>query len=97
MFIVTNATANGNYIPSVFTNREDALNWMYECTADNLRSCSISIPEELEEDDKATCEWCAINIKNMDIEVTDNETRIYYSDDSFNIMEIFEVELEVKV
>ena len=97
MFIVTNATPVGNYTPSVFTNFEDAQSWMYECTASNLRTCCNNIPKDLEEDDKATCEWCAMNIESMDIEVMDDETSIYYSDDSFNIMEIFEVELEVKV
>lgn len=95
MFIVTNATPNGNYTPSVFAKREDAENWMYECTADNLRTLIDNIPNELEEDDKATCEWCMLNVEDVDIEITDNRTQIYYSDDSFNIMEIFEVKLEV--
>ena len=97
MFIVTNATPTGNYTPSVFTNFEDAQYWMYQCTADNLRNCGISYPEELEEDDKAICEWFTMNIESIDVEVTDKAAHIYYSDDSFNIMEIFEVILEVKI
>lgn len=92
MYIVTNATPEGNYRPSIFSNLQDARDWMYSCTANNLKlSCHLeNIPQNLNY--KKICEWCEKN-QTIDCEIYDDETRIYYSDDTFNIMQIFEVEV----
>lgn len=92
MYIVTNATSEGNYKPSTFSNLQDARNWMYSCTAQNLKLCCHLENMSQKLNNKELCEWCEEN-KIIDCEIYDDETRIYYSDDTFNIMQIFEVEV----
>ena len=86
MFIVTNCTPIGNYKPSVFETLEAATDWVYECTAENIKSY---IGHDLEGmNNKQVCLW---GESNLNVKISIGRTEIYYYDDSYNIMEIFEV------
>ena len=103
-YIVTNTTQIGNYTPSVFTKKENAVQWLKELAADNIKS---AYEDELKEgfedlygsDDldfegsiEAILEFADENLDN--VEIYTNEIDIYYADDSFNIIQLFEVETE---
>ena len=90
MFIVTNCAPGGNYTPSVFKTFEEAEEWMLECTANNIKESNIPIYFS-NMNNKEVCQWAVKNIPD-DFKITKDKTELYYSDESYNIMQIFEVE-----
>lgn len=87
MFIVTNCTPKGNYTPSIFKTIKEAYDWMLECTANNIKQSTDHEFYGLSNND--VCRW---GCKHMDVKIAIGRTEIYYGDDSYNIMEIFEIE-----
>lgn len=99
-YIVTNCTPGGNYTPSIFTNKEDAVKWMKECAADNIEAafnCELEeeFGEEIYEDDfdddgniERILEYAE---ENLDVKIFEDQIEIYYADDSYNILQLFEV------
>lgn len=86
MFIVTNCTPTGNYKPSLFNDLESAIDWLYKCTANNIKSF---IAHDLNDmNDLEVCLWGEVN---LDVKIGISRTEINYGGDSYNIMEIFEV------
>ena len=48
MFIVTNTTSDGEYTPSVFTDKEKAYDWFYSLIVNNLIDAKgDKIPEDI--------------------------------------------------
>lgn len=86
MFIVTNCTPTGNYKPSIFNDLESATNWMHECTANNIKAVTDHCLKNMS--NKDICLWSE---SYMNAKISIGRTEIYYDDDSYNIMEIFEV------
>lgn len=91
MYIVTNCTPQGNYTPVVTETLEEAKAWMVECTAGNIRAAYGNGRTDLfTMTDEEVLAWAE---ENADCNIYDEQTEIYYGDDAFNIMEIFEVEV----
>lgn len=105
MYIVTNATVEGNYTPSIFKSFNEAQKWMIECAASNiLRAFSKELDnviysdvKDLErrtkdkyEEARNILSFAALNIDGVKIQK--DKIVIDYSDGNFNILELFEVE-----
>lgn len=98
-YIVTNCTPTGNYTPSIFENKEDAVQWMKECSAENIKAAFDSdleeeFGEEIYNEDfdvdgniERILEYAK---ENLDVEISENKIEIYYADDSYNILQLFE-------
>ena len=86
MFIVTNCTPTGNYTPNVFKEMKDAIDWIYECTANNIKACT-----DKDLSNMTNIEVCHAAEYFMDCKISLYRTELYYSDDTYNIMELFEV------
>lgn len=99
MYIVTNSTPEGNYTPSTFTNKDDAIKWMKECSAYNIKAAfDYELEEEFGEeiynedfDIDGNIEHILEYAKeNLDVEISEDKIEIYYADDSYNILQLFE-------
>lgn len=85
MFIITNCTPEGNYTPTVVKTKIEAINWMTSCTKNNIIASSDKFNEPVSINE--VFEWAK---NNMDFKISDEESKLYYSDGSYNIMQIFE-------
>ena len=85
MFIITNCTQYGNYTPSVVETKEEAVEWMRECTKNNILAANDDIDENLSDD-----EIFKYAEDNMNFKIYENESKLYYPDGNYNIMQIFE-------
>ena len=98
IYVVTNTTPIGSYTPSVFTKKENAVQWRKECAADNIYSAyEDELKEgfddlEFERSTEAILEFADRELD--EVEIHSNEIDIYYADDSYNILQLFEVETE---
>lgn len=90
MIIVTNATPTGNYTPSVFLDKNNAENWIKECTANNIRGYKTKETEGMDDDE--VIEWSKKHFSKYCFVFCENKSYIEYSDGSYNLMELFEVE-----
>lgn len=99
IYIITNTTQIGNYTPSVFTKKENAVQWLKELAVENIKSAyEDELKEGFGEDDfdvngniERILEYAS---ENLDVEISDSKIEIYYADDSYNILQLFEVETE---
>jgi hypothetical protein len=101
-YIVTNTTPEGNYMPSVFTKATEAAKWFKELAVENIKAAyenelkegfmDLYGDDNLEFDESADCILKYAN-ENFDVKISNNKIEIYYADDSFNIIQLFEVEI----
>lgn len=104
IYIVTNTTPTGNYTPSIFTKATKAYKWMKELAVENIKAAyEDELKEEFEDlygsddlefegSEEAILEFADENLD--DVKIYTDEIDIYYGDDSFNIIQLFEVETE---
>ena len=96
MFIITNTCSNGEYTPSKANTLEEAKEWLKRCTVDNLISWQSDKIEEYwgkeidEITDDEIIEWAKEELE--DFIFNENESRIYYNDNSYNIMKIYDLD-----
>ena len=106
LYVVTNMTSESNYTPSVFIDRQKAMDWMVEGTVNNLIGVSnvdIDDNDLYEKTPREILDYVQNLKREQDIGciVTINldgrnpETYVEYPDDSFNYMQLFEYEVEV--
>ena len=102
MFIITNTTATGEYTPSKADTFEEAKDFMLETTIENYAAGNADFSDFADETETEECssyaelkekglvdkflEWAE---ENGDLTYTDKSTAVYYSDDSFNKMTIY--------
>ena len=87
MYIVTNCTPTGNYTPSIFVHKKDAVDWIHECTAGNIKA----IVNDKDFSNMSNLEICEWGRDHLNVELSELRTAVHYVDYSYNIMEIFEV------
>lgn len=97
MFVITNTTPEGEYSPSTAKTIEEAREWMYECTSENILAYTVGhimneeeYSELKKKSNKEICEW-AKEKSDLDFEMSEMSTKLYYGDDSYNIMEIHDI------
>lgn len=106
MYIITNKTPDGEYTPSVTNNKEEAINWLRECSINNYVAAfgpfefhglvlKDNVYEELVKEGLVE-EF--IDFINKDLGKTescssiDNESSlILYTDETYNNMTIYEI------
>lgn len=91
LYIITNRTEDIEYTPTVVKTKKDAIEWLYECTAANIKSCyhKKNIPWE-EMSNKEIIIWGQENI--LGCEISENKSYIPYSCESWQEMNIYEIE-----
>ena len=90
MFIITNTTMGGEYTPSKANTFEEAKAWLFECTANNIPAWQEGEHEELSDmSDVEILEWAS---ENLDVKFNDWGSEIWYDDDSYNIMNIYDLD-----
>lgn len=90
LYIVTNAISGGEYTPTLCSSFDEAKDWLIECTANNIRSWmggKYKILFNMSNID--VIEWGEKNLP--DFEFSEKGSKIYYGDDDYNIMNIYEV------
>ena len=91
MYIITNTTMGGEYTPSKAKTLEEAQKWLYECTANNIRAWKDAcFPELKNMSDKDVIVWAEKNLNNF--KFNNNSSEIYYDNDSYNIMNIYNLD-----
>ena len=95
MYIITNTCLNGEYTPSKANTLEEAQAWLVECTADNIRAWKESKYKELADmTDEEVIEWAEDKAEDglIDFCFSKYGSEIYYGDDSYNIMNIYNLD-----
>lgn len=122
MFIVTNCTPEGNYTPSVFKNKDEAMQYKFALAVINAQKSSLGdnfeeeygeeygvkletlcerledeidkpeIAYELSADELDTLSNFIKFLKENGCNFTDKGAYINYSDDSYNYIEVFDVQ-----
>ena len=95
MFIITNTTCGGEYTPSKAETFEEAKAWLFECTARNICAWKASdYPELNDMSDEEVLKWAEEQSEEGEIDFcfSDNSSEIYYDDDSYNIMNIYDLD-----
>ena len=91
MYIITNTCLNGEYTPSKAETLKEARAWLFECTANNIRVWKgDEYPELYNMSDEEVLEWAEENLS--DFSYNDDSSEIYYDDDSYNIMNIYDLD-----
>lgn len=105
MYIITNTTPTGEYTPSKAETFEEAQDFMYETTINNFIASGatfLSFSEWTDTDEcssytelkekglvKQFLDWMT---ESSDNEYTEISTAVYYNDDSFNKMHIYNLD-----
>lgn len=91
LYIITNRTESIEYTPTVVKTKKEAIEWLYECTAANIKSCyhEKNIPWE-KMSNKEIIIWGQENISEF--EISENKSYLPYSDESWQEMNIYEIE-----
>ena len=84
MYIITNSYEGGEYTPSYANSYEEALAWMKECTAGNIRDANDQC-ENMSDDE--VVEWA--NANSPAFEFDDVHSYIEYSWGSYQLMNIY--------
>ena len=95
MFIITNTTNGGEYTPSKANTLEEARAWLFECTANNIRAWKgCEYPELDNMTDEKVIDWGKEKAKEgeIDFSFSKDSSEIYYDDDSYNIMNIYDLD-----
>ncbi len=95
MYIITNTCLNGEYTPSKAETLEEARAWLFECTADNIRVWKADrYPELNDMSDKEVLDWAEEKAEDglIDFSFSNDGSEIYYGDDSYNIMNIYNID-----
>lgn len=94
MYIITNTCLNGEYTPSKANTLEEARKWLYECTANNIRAWGCEYPELNNMSNKEVLEWADDKAEDgeLDFCFSEDGSEIYYGDDSYNIMNIYNLD-----
>jgi hypothetical protein len=95
MYIITNTCLNGEYTPSKAETLEEAQAWLVECTAGNIRAWKEHrYPELNDMSDKEVIEWAEEKAEDgeIDFSFSKDGSEIYYGDDSYNIMNIYDLD-----
>lgn len=106
MFIITNTTATGEYTPSKAKTFEEAQDFMYETTFNNYAAVYRDFSEFSKDMNIELCESYAdlkqrnlvqafiewLNRDNEHIHCAERATAVYYNDDSFNKMTIYDID-----
>lgn len=92
MYIITNTCLNGEYTPTKTNTLEEAQAWLLECTANNIRAYKENEYEELKDMSyEEIIEWAEEKAEDglIDFSFSKDGSEIYYSDGSYNIMNIY--------
>lgn len=105
MYIITNTTSEGEYTPSKADTFEEAKEFMLETTIENYVAGNADFSDFADETGTEECcdyeelkekglvkqflDWM---VKNNDGEYTETSTAVYYGDDSFNKMHIYNLD-----
>ena len=105
MYIITNTTPTGEYTPSKAETFEEAQDFMVETTINNYTSSGYEFSEFAEQTDTEECssyeelkerglvrrflDWM---VENGDAEYSEKSTSVYYDDDAFNKMTIYNLD-----
>lgn len=105
MFIITNTTPDGEYTPSKAETFEEAQDFMLETTIENYTAGNADFSDFADETETEECstyaelkekglvkrflDWM---VENNDGEYTETSTAVYYGDDSFNKMNIYNLD-----
>lgn len=95
MFIITNTTMGGEYTPSKAETFEEARAWLLECTANNIRAWEgCEYPELNDMNNEEVLEWAEEKAEDglIDFCFSNDSSEIYYGDDSYNIMNIYNLD-----
>ena len=95
MYIITNTCLNGEYTPSKANTLEEARAWLFECTANNIRVWKGNeYPELNDMSDEEVLEWAEGKAEDgeIDFSYSNDSSEIYYDDDSYNIMNIYDLD-----
>ena len=95
MFIITNICQGGEYTPSKANTLEEARAWMLECTANNIRVWKQrEYPELTDMSNEDIIKWAEDKAENGSIDFTfgKDSSEIYYDDESYNIMNIYDLD-----
>ena len=90
MFIVTNFTDTGEYTPSKLNTMEEATNWLYECTANNIRSWKGEKLPRTDMSNEEVLEWANDNLDGF--EYDEYGTHIEYGDGAFQEMNVYDLD-----
>ena len=90
LYIITNRTESVEYAPAVVKTRKEAIDWMRECTANNV---ALKFRKECVKKDAEIKEiiiWAERNISGFSI--SENRSFLPYDDTSWQEMNIYKVE-----
>lgn len=89
-FIVTNTCLGGEYTPSIFSKKDEALKWILECTSQNIRIAYGSNKNKLDSlTNEEVIVWAQTNLSNF--KFSEKSSYIEYSDGTYNLMNLYEI------
>ena len=95
LYIITNRTEDIEYTPTIVKTKEEAVDWLYKCTAMNLKAAYFNnVPGISQMSDMEIIRLGLKKVKEFKVtgEITGNHTFIPYGD-SWQEMNIYEVEI----
>jgi len=95
MHIITNTTMGGEYTPSKANTYKEAQEWLKQCTAGNIRAWKMNECPSLETmTDEEVIAWAEDKSEKglIDFTISKDSSEIYYDDDSYNIMNIYDLD-----
>ena len=93
MYIITNTTMGGEYTPSKAETLEEARRWLLECTANNIRAWKGDEEKSLSNmTNEEVIEWAEENFSLCDFSFSPDSSEIWYDDNSYNIMNIYNLD-----